>query len=817
MRLDRATLQQLGDGTPIAAVCAELGITRDEFDRRWKETIAARVPSTTGRFQAAVTAQVDIERDEQGIPHIYAENDADLFFGFGYAMAEDRLFQLDWLRRKASGRLAEIVGDSGLEYDILTRTVGLRRIAEQEWEQLAPEVREFVTAFTAGINTVVESCRENLPIEFDLLDYRPEPWSPVDCIAIENEFRWYLTGRFPVIVMPELAKRTLGDGPLYRDFLLAEADDESILPAGSYPRERIGIDPLGPMLGAERARVPAALDETRIVPAFQRKPHDKGHNPPAGSNNWVVAGSRTASGKPIVASDPHIAFEAVSCWYEVHLSGGRFNVAGMAYVGMPAVMFGRNVNVAWGLTNNICSQRDLYQEKTSSEHPGCFLYDGRWEPARELVETISVRGRDPMKKTIRFSRNGPIVDEVLPPPGNKTAPVSLKWLGAYHGGWLTALINMNTAEDAAEFRDALQSWHVPTFSAVFGDTDGYIGYQAAGRLPVRPTVERGYREGWNPAHQWEGMVPFRGMPMVFDPERGWMATANNRPAPDDFPYPLAGGWISGHRAERIRHTLESPQPAGFTRDDFRDLHQDAVSYHARDLVAALCETLARVDDERIRTALGLLKSWNFEFLPDAVAPTLFNVFFSKWSEAVAAERFDPETCALLINGIEAIASRLLIRDEHGWFHRNDRAATIVNAFRAALDLLANRFGNDMSAWTWGKLHTLPLKHVLSTRGELGQLLDHGGVPVRGDKTTVCNTGQGPDWQAGAGAGYRMIAELANDPPGLWAVDAQSQSGNPGSPHYSDQLDDWLTGRYHFLPLDTSQTRPANRTRLTLVP
>ena len=834
--VNRGALRQLGAGTPISTVCSELGISREAFDALWRQTIAARVSPSTGRVGAAVSGSVEVERDEHGIPHIYAKNNSDLFFGLGFAMAQDRLFQLDWLRRKASGRLAEIIGESGLEYDLVTRTVGLRRVAEQEWEHLGAEVREFVISFTKGINAVIEQHRASeaatggqaasgpmedssrgtlWPIEFDLLDYRPEPWSPVDCIAIETEFRWYLTGRFPVIVIPELAKRTLGDASLYRDFLLAEVDAESILPAASYPRERIGVDPLGPMLGAERAKVPAEFEQTLIV-----RPPSLGKRtelPPGGSNNWVVDGTKTASGKPMVASDPHIAFEAVSCWYEVHLSGGMFNVAGMAYVGMPAVMFGRTVNVAWGLTNNICSQRDLFLEKTSPNHRGCFLFDGQWEPARELTETIAVRGGAAVTKTIRFSRNGPIVDEILPAPGNKTGPVSLKWLGAYHGGWLTALLNMNIAKDAAEFREALRPWHVPTFSAVFADVNGNIGYQAAGRLPVRPNVERGYRDGWSSAHQWEGIVPFHGMPMNSAPERGWMATANNRPAPDDFPYPLAGGWISGHRAERIGHKLDNPPVKGFTRADFSRMHLDTVSYHARDLVGALCETLAMLDDARIRIALGFMENWDFDFQTEAVAPALFNVFFSKWSEAVVAERFDRETAALLVNGIEAVASRILIRDEHGWFRKNDRQAQIVRVFGAALDLLAARFGSDMKTWKWGKLHTLPLKHVLSSRGDLGQLLDHGGTPVRGDKTTVCNTGLDFEWKAGAGAGYRLIAELDNNPPGLWAVDAQSHSGQPGSPHYSDQLEDWLAGRYHFLPLDTAETREAKRDRLTLGP
>jgi penicillin amidase len=205
--------------------------------------------------------------------------------------------------------------------------------------------------------------------------------------------------------------------------------------------------------------------------------------------------------------------------------------------------------------------------------------------------------------------------------------------------------------------------------------------------------------------------------------------------------------------------------------------------------------------------------------PRSRRAAVFNVFFTKWAEIVAAERFDPETAALLVNGIEGAASRLLARDEAGWFARGNehRRERMLDAFRAALDLLAARFGPDMAAWTWGRLHTMPLKHVLSSRGELSQLLDHGGVAVRGDKTTVCNTGQSPEWLATTGAGYRLIAELDNNPPGLWAVDGQSQSGHPGSPHYSDQLDDWISGRYHFLPLDRAENRQTGRTRLTLEP
>ncbi len=798
----RDVLRRLGAGEPIAGVCAAAGLSREQFDAWWRAEAAARVPDPAGRRRAAVRRAVRIERNRWGIPSIYADNDEDLFFGFGHAMAQDRLFQLDYLRRRGSGRLAEVLGADGrdldllariigfksvLELDLLARTVGLRRIAEHQWTTLPDETRRLLTAFTAGVNAVIEETRDRPPIEFDLLDYRPEPWSPVDCVTIEVEFAWYLTGRFPVIVIPELAKRALGDGPLYRALLEGEADDESILPPGSYPRARQPLQPVGRSVSDPQAS--------------------------EGSNNWVIAGGRSASGRPLVASDPHVPFDAVSWWYEAHLCGGSFHVAGMAYAGVPGVMFGRTERVAWGCTNNICSQRDLYQEKTDPAHPGCFLHDGRWEPGREREEVIAVKGGAPVRKTIRYSRNGPIVDEVLPPPARGTGPVALKWLGAFEGGWLPALLAMDRARSAEEFRAALRPWHVPTFCVVYADADGHVGYQAAGRIPVRAAWERGYRPGWEPAHQWQGLVPFEGMPHLADPPRGWLATANNRAAPDDFPYPLAGTWSDGHRARRIRQMIEGRDK--LSRADCAAMHQDALSLRAVRAVPHLTAALKASGDERLREAARHLEAWDGRMEPDRVGAAIFDVFFSHWVKAVVRERFEGETAALVAGGASGLAARLLEGDAAGWFAAGRRETALRGAVAAALDYLAGRLGPDMASWQWGRLHALPLRHVLSGRGDLGRLLDGGGLPVKGDFTTVCNTGQGAAFEGRSGANYRLVADFSDPLPTLWAVDASSQSGHPGSPHYGDQFEGWVRGDYHALPLDREAAGREAVTRLLL--
>jgi len=782
---DKSLLKKLGAGDSIEEVCSAAGLSNEQFEKWWSTQLASRVPSSQGSRTSSANAE--ILRNKWGIPHIYAERDEDLFFGYGYAMAQDRLWQLDYLRRKAMGQLSEVLGPSSLETDTISHTLGLTQLAEAEVRRMSVRTRTRLDAFSSGINEFMIESGDLLPIEFDLLDYSPESWTSRDSVAIWAELRWYLTGRLPIIVIPELAKQTLDNDELYKAFLTGEAENESIVAKGMYPARRSNIGSVGQTVSDS----------------------SEGQ----GSNNWTIAGQLTASGLPLVASDPHIAFGSISCWYEAHLSGAGFNVAGTGYAGVPGLLFGRNEKVAWGLTNNICAQRDLYKEKENPEKPGYYLYDGQWEQAVKTTATITVKGQSPVTRTIRRTRNGPIVDEIIPEAASHTGPVSLRWMGEDPCDEISSMLDMNRANTANEFRKALRPWIVPTFSFVFADSEGHIGYQASGRLPIKKDWDRGYRPGWDPEHQWNETIRFEEMPSITDPSNGWIRSANNRTAPEDFPYPLSGVWSSGYRAQRIREMIESE--ATHTRETVNEMQMDVVAQRAVDTIPGLLQLLTGTNANNLDEEINILKNWDGRMSTDSVGASLFEVFFANWTEEVAAARFPANLVPLMAGASSGLSTELLTKDTSNWFPSGERAKSARRAMDKTIDNLSKDVGQDKSKWNWGTIHKVHLYHPLAQMGPIFSRLSRGGQGVSGSGITVSNTGFDPNYLAVMGANYRLIADLSDDPPGLWAVDAAGQSGNPGSVNYCDQLDSWMQNSQHFIPLDRKHVDENTTDRLII--
>jgi len=792
-------LRALGRGEKLGFVLARGPLNRADFDAWWAGELERRLPDLDATVNAdALHGPVEIVRDDRGVPHLFAGDDHDLFVAYGYAQAQDRLFQLDVQRRKGHGTLAALLGPEGVELDRIAHTIDFPSVLAAHLAALDAETRALLDAFATGINLWADTCVAGgtLPVEYALLGAGWAPWQVVDALGAALTWRWQLTGRTHVYAGPELLKRHLGDEALVDAILRAsnEGDTAILPPDATYP-ERRGPAPVGDRGPQVEAR-------------FGDAP---------GSNNWVVAGSRSRSGKPLLGSDPHMPYQHWSSFHEVGLHGGSFDAVGAGLVGMPGLLFGRNRDLAWGITNNICSLRDLYQERPMDGPDGpdggpAFAFDGVAEVAGVRQVTIEVRGAEPVELTVVRTRNGPIVDGLLPPLACDTGPVSMRWLGTEVCDWTAALLRLDRAATVAAAFAACDGWLVPTFSLLVGDTAGDIGYLATGRIPLRGVQTRSYRPGWDPAHQWLGTIPADGMPRAVSPAQGWLGSANNRPAPDDYPYPLAGTWDEGLRQRRIGRIIEAGAPGGgnLWLDDMTRMHADVRSLRAEDTLPALLALFEAVADDRARPALAVLRAWDGESRTDSAGAAIYQVLAFRWAQVVVRERIpDVPLADYLANWCMGLGSQLLSGDPLGWFAVGRREAAARIALDEALQELESTLGADPATWTWGGIHQLLLRHPLSARGELGGLFDKGPVAVPGDLATLNNSGfdatrDGRGWMASSGAGYRLEVDLGEEPAAAWTITGESQSALLGSPHYDDQRDDYVRGRVRRMPLDRDQ-------------
>jgi len=783
-----ALLAALRGERSVEEVCRAAGVTRAELDAAGDAYLKRRLPPAEARLRAAVSGPVEILRDRAGVPHVYAGTTPDLYFGLGFAMAQDRLWQMDRLRRRALGRQAEVLGPAYVKSDLLHRTVGIDVIAAAEVERTDEGTRGILEAFVRGINRQIEVCASDLPIEFALLDYSPEPFSPRDVIAILRGMWWSLNGRLENLVVAEAA-RLLPTEELRAAYLTPEAPEERIIPPGSpYPPESLPL--------------PAPTDLVA------------GMGDATGSNNWAVAGRRTTTGRAILCSDPHQAFWLPSSWYEYAVHGPEDDAAGAGHPGVPGLWWGANGDIAWGLTNNAASTRDLYVEEVHPSDPSLYRDGNTWRRLAERTVEIAVRSQEPQRHTLRSTVRGPIVNATLPSVvEGGDPPLSLRWVGQEHLDDVRAAIAIGRARDWPSFRAALRDWSVAVFNFGYADRTGRVGYQCAGRVPVRGRQARGYRQAGEPADAWQGYVPFEAMPRLEDPPRGYVASANNRVVPDDYPYPFYGAWAGGHRATRIKQGVEAKERVGV--EDMIALQNDVESCRAERLCPPLLRRLAGSDDPDVRLLVETLRAWDYRYTLDTPAPAFFETLLHAWQERVAAERF-PARLVPLVKAQGGVAARLIESDEVPWFASGTRAALLETA-RAAVAEVRRLFGTDPSGWRWGAVHRAHWRHVLSGEAS-ASAFDVGPLPVDGCGDAVRNTGTGvtPPYSANSGAEYRLVVDFG-DPTSFRAVQNVGNSGQPGSPHYADQFPCWVAGTYHVVHLDRSKVEGELEGKTTLEP
>ncbi|MCA9859586.1 MAG: penicillin acylase family protein [Thermomicrobiales bacterium] len=757
--------------------------------------LAERADPGATALSAGVDGPVEIWRDSRGVPHIKATTRHDLFLAHGYAQAQDRLWQLDYLRRQAIGRLSELFGASKLSEDRIAHTLRIPGIARDIYETSSPESRTALDAFATGVNLFMEDVASSgapLPIEFDLLDYRPDPWSPVDSLAIFRRWHWYLTGRLNVISTPEAVRAGIGGTDRYEAFFAPDGPLRYIVPDGNYDPE----------------------------PRWPRKPQDSmtesfwGQTLGEGSNNWAVASFLSESGDALLASDPHVYYSVPADWYEVHLSAPDFECAGTTYPGQPGLLYGRGPHLSWGITNNICLLRDLYIVESTDA-----------VTVAEPVE-IAIKGQDPYLHVDRSVGDRPIVDHFLPEaalphnlfPDRFDAPTSLAldWVGFRPSDETKSMLDFTVAQTVDDGREALRTWGCPTFNLVFADTSGDVAYQASGFLPLRGRECRGYRSLHEADDVWTGFIPFDGLPSLVRPERGWVVTANNPTAPPDFPYPLFGAWAPEDRAGRAEDLIQSTDR--HTVDGFERFQNDVFSGRAQRGLSGLLDAMIEVEDPVARAALAQFNGWDFRLTTESVPASIFYVFFWRWHQTVVAHRFPDHLIPLVRDAGWGLSSDLLHANVVDWFADDrERVAAIQHAFAEAIAWLTERRGSTVPDWTWGSIHQLGAVHPAAQTPLQHELLDVPPLPAPGGAGTLANAFYSPpgSFDTRMGASYRMVVGMGADGP-FRSITWPGQSGHPGSPHYADQAADHIAGRFIDLLTDwsTIESTAMLRTRLT---
>lgn len=748
---------------------------------------------------------VEIVVDQWGIPHIYAQTEADLFFAQGFYAARDRLFQFEIWRRQATGTVAEILGQRELPRDIGTRLFQFRGDMQQEMNHYHPRGALIITAFVRGVNAYIDQAMqapEELPLPFHLLGIQPQHWTPEVVISrhqgllgnISNELR---TARAVVRLGEEKVRELVWFHPQEPDLSLDPRIDPEVLfedllaPYNAYRRpvrfrpEDLVADVRNP--DAREYRQLAARDEA----AYQRALREDVNT--IGSNNWIVAGHLSQSGFPIMANDPHRTQAVPSLRYMAHLVGPGWNVIGGGEPEIPGISIGHNQYGAWGLTVYSTDAEDLYIYQTNPDNPDQYWYQGQWEEMRIIPDTIPVRGQEPVIVRHRYTRHGPVTWQN--DDGTQAAAMRCGWLEVGGSPYLASL-RMDQAKTFEAFREACNYSHIPGENMIWADREGNIGWQAVGIAPVRRHFSGMVPVFGDGTYEWDGYLPIRAKPHVFNPENGYFATANENVTPNSYEYWDAIGfnWSDPYRGNRVREVLASGRRHSLA--DMAALQTDYLSIPARQLVPLLLA--APVEEGRQQEALRFLQDWDYRLSPGSVAAGLYNA----WEQALrqkVTELLVPEAGRPYINlQMKTIIDHLLLPDgRFGPDPLSGRNQVLLDAWDDALSALAQKIGtDDMSQWQYGQpaYKHVRLRHPLSNavKPELREKLEVGTLPRGGNSFTVNNTSSNDNQTHGAS--FKIIVDTGNWDHTL-ATNAPGQSGDPDHPHYRNLFSIWATDQY----------------------
>jgi penicillin amidase len=764
----------------------------------FQHTLKKSLPQTSGELALkGLNENVEIIRDTFGVPHIYAKNEPDLYFALGYAMAQDRLWQMEFLRRLGHGRLSEVFGEDFIKADRYFRMLTAAGLKKGPPAELA----FILKSFADGVNAYIETHRDRLPFEFKLLGYKPEPWEVHDYLAVLKVMNWNLSMGWHVDLTAARILEKAGEERLREAFPAWREDAPLIIPEESK---------------ALSVRSNPTLETRRLVERLTV------FSSAAASNNWVVSGKKSVTGKPILANDTHLGLTNPSVWWEVHLVCPTMNVSGFALPGTPGIAIGHNGHVACGVTNVMVDDVDFYIEKINPENPRQYWYKDHWEDMKVIEETIQVKGQDPVRTEIFLTRHGPIVNEVR--KGSKERPLSARWAFTECLQPGQAAYLLMKARDIGEVKEALRYWELPSQNFVFADTNGNIGYWCCATIPMRSKGDGILPvPGWSGDYEWNGYVPFDERPHLINPEEGFIATANNKVVGDEYPWVIGHYWEPMDRITRIRQLLTAKEELSV--EDFKRMHQDVYCILASEMVPKMIQVLERQFTEKEgRKARDILSKWDFMMGKDSIGACLFEVTYRKLMENIFKDELGEELFKEYIRlfPFPPRAIRMMIRKGSSpWFddvntsEKETMEDIIAKSLSQMLSELKEVMGGDMDKWTWGKIHTLTFEHVLGKKRPLDMIFNIGPFPVGGSHLTVNKRQYTYDkpYSVVHGVSQRMIVDLSNMDGSLHVLPT-GESGHLRSPYHNDQIELYLAGKYH--PAWTSRRDVEKHSEGTLI-
>ena len=767
-----------------------------------RQDLKSAIPSLTGSVQLrGLQGTVKVFRDRYGIPHMKAESELDAFFAQGFVTAQDRLWHMEYDRRRGSGRWAEAVGESGVAQDKMMRRFRLEASAKADYQVMDPHTKDVFDAYAAGVNAFITS-GDALPVEYRITRLEAEPWQPWDGLTA-YKVRHISMGVFESKVWRARMVREVGPevaGKLFPGF---EPGYLMILPPGSTS--------------------PGPLDEGLKELAEGAAGLNHLNEMDSGSNSWVLSGAETATGKPILAGDSHRALDTPSAYYQNQVACPEFDVVGLSFPGVPGFPhFGHNGRVSWSVTHTAADYQDLYVERFQD---GKYLYKDRWLDAETHDETIKVRDGTDVHTKVTVTQHGPVIAG-YPDQGSGLA---FKYTATERAStWPEILWRMLRVENSKELVDSMSGWVDPCNNLLFADIHGNMGYLCRGRIPIRSRVN-GWLPvpGWMGEHEWEGDIPFDELPVSINPPEGYIATANNRPVGADYPHYIAIDFTPEFRVRLVTEGLKSLHRP--TAKDMEQVHAQRVSIPA----LAYLGVVKQIDpkDAAIKAAKDLLLDWNGEMNANQVQPTIYSamrdamlkeVLETNLTEKLAYDAWHPADRGLgsFSNRLKARLVAMIEQDDRSLLPEGDTWPTAVaRALSKAVATLSERLGGDMGQWQWERVHQARPKHNLSAAfPELAELLDPPAVPSSGDGDTPLQGGYSPANPATVTS--LSVARYSYDPSdwenSLWVVPLGS-SGHPGSPHYADQSETWRQVKMIPMGYDWGRIEASCETKQTLEP